>query len=480
MRIFAISDIHVDFKANWEYLERIVSNGLIHGEYIEDAVIVAGDISHLTRHVSWALHQLGTVFKYVFFCVGNHELWITAEEKAKKMNSLDKYEEMMKVATKAGAIVSRKEILTKFHTRICVLPLQSWYDGSLYFDYGPEEYNAHEICSDSRMCIWNGPFADRFEPRNKIVPVAKGPEMGPRPKEQDEGKKNRKNYEQLLTRVTSHFLNLNEKYLRNGPQPRQKLPTDSDTGLRPSSIVRERGGETDEKNRKGPFDISHTVNDTNGDINGSNGKGNWNSPLGHSDGANGCNSNDNGVTRDSIDSGNGNKVDSNDSNDSNGSNSGDVGNRNSSDVAGGNGDSSSISHGGIHSNSHNGNGSERNVETDDKDDAVVISFSHFLPRKELILGYDSAGLIRRKVTWNFSRIAGCAGLDTQIRQAKSRIHVYGHSHRNVDKTIDGVHYVGAMMGYPRERQTGACAFDGLKLIWDERSVIASSRRHQRG
>jgi len=116
----------------------------------------------------------------------------------------------------------------------------------------------------------------------------------------------------------------------------------------------------------------------------------------------------------------------------------------------------------------NGGKSESSVsdeEVENKD--IIITFSHFLPRKELILGYEQSKLVARNVTWNFSRIAGSLKIDHQLRKLGSSIHVYGHSHRNVDAEIEGVRYVGAMMGYPRERQAGQCIFNGLKLVWEE-------------
>ena len=91
-------------------------------------------------------------------------------------------------------------------------------------------------------------------------------------------------------------------------------------------------------------------------------------------------------------------------------------------------------------------------------DAPVISFSHFLPRRDLIF---STPAERRDVgvplrdphpTFNFSRVAGCAGLETQIRRLGSLVHVYGHQHRNRDRVIDGVRYVSHCLGYPRERR----------------------------
>lgn len=106
-------------------------------------------------------------------------------------------------------------------------------------------------------------------------------------------------------------------------------------------------------------------------------------------------------------------------------------------------------------------------------DAPVISFSHFLPRTELMFP-TPAEKNRLKppsdpARWfNFSRVAGTWGLDRQIRQLGARVHVYGHQHRNRDLEIEGVRYVSHCLGYPVERQNGQILAieNGLKLVWD--------------
>lgn len=97
-------------------------------------------------------------------------------------------------------------------------------------------------------------------------------------------------------------------------------------------------------------------------------------------------------------------------------------------------------------------------------DAPVISFSHFLPRIELI-GYSREEVENIRATgpdtkldphpeFNFSRVAGCAGIEEQIRRLGSVIHAYGHQHRNRQREIDGVRYVSHCVGYPSERESG--------------------------
>ena len=79
-------------------------------------------------------------------------------------------------------------------------------------------------------------------------------------------------------------------------------------------------------------------------------------------------------------------------------------------------------------------------------DAAVVSFSHFLPRPELV---PPQRHLRFKA---LPLVSGDPALDAQVRAVGSRVHVYGHTHINRDVTLDGVRYVQSALRYPRERQ----------------------------
>ena len=78
-------------------------------------------------------------------------------------------------------------------------------------------------------------------------------------------------------------------------------------------------------------------------------------------------------------------------------------------------------------------------------DGPVISFSHFLPRRDLL---PATANLRFK---GLPKVAGCTALEAQIRRLKSHIHVFGHSHISCDRVIDGVRYIQNPLRYPRER-----------------------------
>ena len=105
-------------------------------------------------------------------------------------------------------------------------------------------------------------------------------------------------------------------------------------------------------------------------------------------------------------------------------------------------------------------------------DAPVVSFSHFLPRQDLIFPFRNwrqhLGKFKDPLPqFNFTRVAGSVEIDDQIRRVGSILHVYGHQHRNRHRKEGGVTYVSHCLGYPKERIQAHWRGDDLpKLIWE--------------
>ena len=66
----------------------------------------------------------------------------------------------------------------------------------------------------------------------------------------------------------------------------------------------------------------------------------------------------------------------------------------------------------------------------------TISFSHFLPHKELYPGMTQ-----------MRHIMGCEKIAHQISECAPDVHVFGHSHLNVDEMIDNTRFVQAALGH---------------------------------
>jgi predicted phosphodiesterase len=90
-----------------------------------------------------------------------------------------------------------------------------------------------------------------------------------------------------------------------------------------------------------------------------------------------------------------------------------------------------------------------------KYDAPVVTFSHFLPRADLLPPPQYL-----RIDW-LGSVSVCAALDNQIRTLESQVHVCGHTHTLVDRVINGVHYIQNAVRYPKERRAASVQ---IKLI----------------
>ncbi|MES9865409.1 MAG: metallophosphoesterase [Candidatus Thiodiazotropha sp. LLP2] len=115
MRIFAISDIHIDFKENVRWLE-----SLSNADYVDDALILAGDISDSTPRTAKCFEQLCSKFKFVFYVPGNHDIWVRRDSHT---DSINKFSALLALAHEHGVITEQRS----FHD-IAIIPLFSWYD----------------------------------------------------------------------------------------------------------------------------------------------------------------------------------------------------------------------------------------------------------------------------------------------------------------------------------------------------------------
>ncbi len=75
MRVFAVSDIHTDFKGNMRWLEEFTVWAMKEN-FRNDVIIVAGDISHDMGIIETTLRLFRKAFGHVFHICGNHELWV--------------------------------------------------------------------------------------------------------------------------------------------------------------------------------------------------------------------------------------------------------------------------------------------------------------------------------------------------------------------------------------------------------------------
>jgi len=146
MRIFAISDIHVDFQDNQKWIDAVSEI-----DYKEDVLLLAGDVCHHFYRLQETLLQLRGKFHRLFFVPGNHDLWLRGES---FKNSMEKFEAIIVFCKKNDISMNPDTI-----NNISIVPLFSWYtspeDGedSLYWPKPGEDEN-NRMWSDRFFIKW--------------------------------------------------------------------------------------------------------------------------------------------------------------------------------------------------------------------------------------------------------------------------------------------------------------------------------------
>ncbi|HEX8617963.1 MAG TPA: metallophosphoesterase [Thermoanaerobaculia bacterium] len=145
MRVFALSDIHIDYDANAKWV-----GNLSLSEYQDDVLILAGDVTDTLRLLDWCLREFARRFKQVLFVPGNHDLWVIRDDRGK--NSLQKFEEVCAAVESSGASMQ------PFRARgVSILPLLSWYD----YSFGEPTAELRAMWMDFRACRWPSALKER-------------------------------------------------------------------------------------------------------------------------------------------------------------------------------------------------------------------------------------------------------------------------------------------------------------------------------
>lgn len=144
-RVLCLSDLHVDKIDNLEWLKKKSASTLTES----DLLIVAGDISHRYERLRDAFKIIQDTGCRVIFVPGNHEAW-------DDQCSYRKLKRVKELCRDTGVLVD-PTVINSFDSPLWVLPLLSWYDGSL------EIPGCEDLCTDFsgwpwtdfRACEWN-------------------------------------------------------------------------------------------------------------------------------------------------------------------------------------------------------------------------------------------------------------------------------------------------------------------------------------
>ena len=164
MRVFAISDLHVEHAENNRWV-----SGVSTWDYCNDVLICAGDVAQDAKLLGNAFERLRPRFQEIVYVSGNHELWVADRPES---SSLDKFDQVQAIARDSGIRTQPLDL-----EKVSIVPLLAWYDHS----YGKPGEMLLQRWSDYHLCSW--------------------PEQFDQP------------------RITEYFLALNRPFLKTRPQP---------------------------------------------------------------------------------------------------------------------------------------------------------------------------------------------------------------------------------------------------------------------
>jgi predicted phosphodiesterase len=137
MRVFALSDVHVDYASNAEWIANISTR-----DFTDDVLILAGDISDDPILLQRSFDLFAKRFLKVLYVPGNHDLWVV---RCKHKNSFEKYQSILEIA-------KQSDISTEpFHAgHLSIVPLMGWYD----YSFAAPSAELHDVWADYYACLW--------------------------------------------------------------------------------------------------------------------------------------------------------------------------------------------------------------------------------------------------------------------------------------------------------------------------------------
>lgn len=160
MKLYAISDLHLGHAANRQALAQLPA-------YLNDWLIVAGDIGETEAHLIEALQLLTRRFARVLWTPGNHDLW-TLPNDPNPLRGEAKYNRMVEICRDFGVLTPEDPyvIWPGATTPYILAPLFLLYDYSFRPDYiaeadalaWAEEMNT--VCADE-VVLHPDPYPSR-------------------------------------------------------------------------------------------------------------------------------------------------------------------------------------------------------------------------------------------------------------------------------------------------------------------------------
>ncbi|KAF1846385.1 metallophosphoesteras-like protein [Cucurbitaria berberidis CBS 394.84] len=168
-RLWAISDIHLSFKANREALEKLLPHP-------NDDLILCGDVGESAEHCRVAFTKATECFRQVFWVPGNHELYTLPSQKDHGTRGEQKYLECVEVAREFGILTPEDEYtLWEGEGGPCLIaPIFTLYDYSFRPDHiklenALEWAREEDIEATDEHLLHPDPYASRIEWCNALL-----------------------------------------------------------------------------------------------------------------------------------------------------------------------------------------------------------------------------------------------------------------------------------------------------------------------
>ena len=152
MRVFVVSDVHVEHQKNLEWVESICSSS-----HQNDVLICPGDISDNMELVERTLVAFKAKFADVFYTPGNHELWIMKPDRDQGIKgSVEKWRAIADMCQRIGVHTTPK-CVPAGEGAVWIVPILSWHHESWDTEPDVTEYDIPSVrlvCRDYMLCHW--------------------------------------------------------------------------------------------------------------------------------------------------------------------------------------------------------------------------------------------------------------------------------------------------------------------------------------
>lgn len=160
MAIYAWSDLHVDFPRNLEIIQTLSKD-----KFIDDSLIIAGDLSDRIELLKIALQILKDKFEHVFFVPGNHDLWIRKHD---FHCSLAKQLKIESICNEIGINTTPIKIPLENGCATWIVPLLSWYSTP---DDGEDSLYIKKVGEDSGLKMWMDTYRVKWQSLSEKTPA---------------------------------------------------------------------------------------------------------------------------------------------------------------------------------------------------------------------------------------------------------------------------------------------------------------------